>query len=361
MRKIFLVPICVMMCVSFSSCSDNKVDSLNQALSLQGDYINNTIELINSNYQKGFLGIKLDTDISVTENQEEGKLNLLTQVNVDKKSFEEKQFDSPDFEFYFSESFIEENKSINAYYNQKNFTVDVDGSKKWMYDSKYFDDYIKYLEDNKQQDSVVELTNILSDLILNNKLQFVLSWASGEITSDQFYDELVNLLSEYYGANLEYVFTKKDRRLIVLTLDTIKENLINVLDYKGNKKELTLVITKEKLIAFKNILIDNANDSLRQIANTSFSTSYSEYVENFYNRLKKFSEKEFEVETIESIELTLSTNGKIIKSFEISLSLNQDNQSTLVKSYTEVNISSKKIKIDRPTSSGEYEILKYQA
>ena len=54
MRKIFLVPICVMMCVSFSSCSDNKVDSLNQALSLQGDYINNTIELINSNYQKGF-------------------------------------------------------------------------------------------------------------------------------------------------------------------------------------------------------------------------------------------------------------------------------------------------------------------
>lgn len=360
MKKIFIVPICVMMCISFSSCSDNKVNSLDQALSLQSDYINNTVELINNNYQKGFLGIKLNTDLSITENNEENKLNLLTQVNVDKKSFEEEQFDSSVFELYFSASLINENKSINAYYNQKNFTVDVDGIKKWMYDSKYFEDYIKYLNDNKQEDSIVELTNILQDLILNNKLQFVLTWIAGEITSDQLYDELVKLLSEYYGANLEYVFTKKDRRLIVMTLDTIKENLIDVLDYKGNKKELTLVITKENLVEFKNIIIENANDSLRQIANASFSTSYSEYVENFYKKLKKFSEEGFEVETIETIELTLITDGKIIKSFEISLRVNQDNQITLVKSYTDVNISSKKIKIDRPLSTGEYEIMVYQ-
>ncbi len=359
MKKKFLVSICVMMCISFSSCSDNKVNSLNQALSLQTDYMNNTVELINNFYQKGFLGIKLNTDISII-NQENNKINLLTQVNIDKESFEDYQFNSSDFEFYFSTSLANENKSINAYYNQKNFTIDVDGVKKWMCDSKYFDDYINYINDNKQQDSVVEITNILSDLILNNKLQFFLSWISGKITSDQVYDEFVNLLSEYYGTNIEYIFTKKDRRLIVLTLDKVKENLIDVLDYKGNKKELTLVVSKEKLIVFRNIIIENANDSLRQIANASFSTSYSEYIKNFYQKLKKFSEEEFKVETIETIEFTLLTDGKTIKSFEILLKVNQNNQITLVKSYTDIIISSRNIKIDRPISSGEYEILKYQ-
>ena len=150
MKKKFLVSICVMMCISFSSCSDNKVNSLNQALSLQTDYMNNTVELINNFYQKGFLGIKLNTDISII-NQENNKINLLTQVNIDKESFEDYQFNSSDFEFYFSTSLANENKSINAYYNQKNFTIDVDGVKKWMCDSKYFDDYINYINDKNYQ------------------------------------------------------------------------------------------------------------------------------------------------------------------------------------------------------------------
>lgn len=350
MKKTILFLISLAFIFPNSSCSNNKISSLSQAFELSENAIENTYSLSKDYYNKGFLGVQIDSlfNDKISDSKIESKLK----INLDQKeiNLEEKKLNGIEFDLS-----INDEKNISNYYLLDNILYyDYNNEKKYIYDISNFSS-----EGNDSSDSKNEILNFINAFVNNlesGNFEFqISSWLNNKITTDQFYDSLMKNLNSLldYNFDVSKVFTNKDRKLFVSTLDVIKNNVNSFISYQGDKSKIMFYFENENLNKIKCAIYDNADESLRNIVSSSQSTSYSDYAQSFYEYLRKYTSNEYF--NYQNIHLTLGIKKNLVKS--ISFDANYSVESKPINYNLNLNFDykSKPVVISRPDTTGEYE------
>lgn len=333
-----------------TSCGNNKISSLSQAYELSEDAFENTYNLVKDFYNKGFLGIQIDSSLDDKISNSKIDSELIINLDKNKIDFEEKKLDGVEFNLI-----LNDEKNVSSYYLLDNILYyDLNNEKKYLYDISNYN-----IEESSNSDYKSQILNFIKGFVENLEsgdfdLQ-ISDWLNDKITTDQFYDVLmknVNIIIDY-KFDISKVFTNKDRKLFVSTLDVMKSNINSFINYQGDKSKIVFYFEKESLDEIKSSLYDNADESLRKILSSSQSTSYSDYCQSFYENLRKYTSNDYF--NYQNIYFTLGINKKLIKS--LSFEINYSIESKPIEYNLDLNFAyqSKPIIINRPDTSGEYE------
>lgn len=167
-------------------------------------------------------------------------------------------------------------------------------------------------------------------------------WMALEMTSDQIFDYYVTEISSVSSLNISSLITKKDRKLLVESLDVIREQLRLSLFCGGTTARIEYEIDSTGIETLFDAVNGNVKSAIRTIESAEYSTIYSKAVENIYRTIGEELEKNEEnVKKTEILRIVFPIEKEKISSvlteYTISgVSFSNEFRSNLVGGYSEL-------------------------
>lgn len=103
----------------------------------------------------------------------------------------------------------------------------------------------------------------------------VFDWLAMELTSDQIFDYYVSEISTVSSLNVSSLITKKDRKLLVDSLDVVREQVHRSFSYGGTTARIEFVADAEGIAAVFDAVSADVKSAIKAIDGAEYSTIYS--------------------------------------------------------------------------------------
>lgn len=283
------------------SCSGGpkEIQSMNQAFQC----LSAALEKNESEREKIRKSNEITWRFAFISSSEKGKIERNGTFNIDQAKMENDDLSGLEGDY------VDE---IGAYSFRENRFYLAEGEKKEVYDVEMtkteFLDYLLPFD--------VRYVNLFS--VVDHR---VFDWLAMELTSDQIFDYYVSEISTVSSLNVSSLITKKDRKLLVDSLDVVREQVHRSFSYGGTTARIEFVADAEGVAAVFDAVSADVKSAIKAIDGAEYSTIYSKAVENIYRTIGAELEKNEE-------------NVKKTENLNIAFPIERDRVSAVLLNYT---------------------------